>query len=79
MGKGPETYHTIVFAVVFFHPVDSIQLRVLCRRFIYLMSLVVISSDNYPGFSKRGTEFPRGKGIPKCPPEISINSHAIVI
>ena len=41
------------------------------------MSLVVISSDNYPGFSKRGTEFPRGKGIPKCPPKISINSHAI--
>jgi len=28
------------------------------------MSLVVISSDNYPGFSKRGAEFPRVKGIP---------------
>lgn len=38
-GRRPEAHHAIVFAVVnFFHAIGSIQLRVFCRHFIYLMS-----------------------------------------
>ena len=56
-----------------FNPVQSSSISVaifsaLCR---------LISSDNYPGFSKWDADFLRGNGIPKCSPEISINSHAI--
>lgn len=56
---------------------SSVAILSTSRRCIITMSLVVINSDNYPGFSKRGAEFPRGKGTPKSPPVISIKMVAL--